>query len=62
MDYREGEPCPVGRLNHATVCLGYGGNRPQLFVTGGRDKRDVILNDAWMLDVQSVRWREVGKV
>lgn len=44
------------RSYHTAVCLGYGGDNPQLLVIGGRDN----LNDAWMLDVNSWRWREVS--
>ena len=59
MDHHEGEPCPVARDGHAAVCLNYGGDHPQLLVTGGRGADGKVLNDAWMLDVQSGRWREV---
>ena len=47
------------RSVHAAVCLGYGGDRPQLLVTGGRDSSYNILNDTWILDMQSGRWKEV---
>ena len=59
LDYREGEPCPMRRNSHAAVCLGYGQDHPQLLVTGGRGAGNKVLSDAWMLDVQSGRWREV---
>ena len=58
VDDHEGEPFPVGRVGHAAVCLDYG-DHPQLFVTGGLGNKQV-LSDAWMLDVQSGRWREVS--
>ena len=58
MDYEEG-PCPVGRLFHATVCLGYGGNHPQLLVSGGMDNDKNVLGDMWIFDVESKKWREV---
>ena len=56
----QGESCPKGRDAHAAVCLGYGGDHPQLLVTGGRES-DIgdVLSDVWLLDVQSGRWREV---
>ena len=54
----QGESCPKGRDSHAAVCLGYGGDHPQLLVTGGWDGYSV-LSDVWLLDVQSGRWREV---
>ena len=54
-----GEPCPVRRSYPAAVCLGYGGDHPQLLVTGGLSTRTKVLSDAWMLDLQSGNWREV---
>ena len=54
----QGESCPRRRSNHAAVCLGCGGDHPQLLVTGGWAGGDV-LSDVWLLDVQSGRWREV---
>ena len=54
-----GEPCPVKRFHHAAVCLGYGGNHPQLLITGGRDIGNKVLKDTWILDIQSEKWREV---
>ena len=54
----QGESCPKRRSEHAAVCLGYGGDHPQLLVTGGSGSEDV-LSDVWLLDVQSGRWREV---
>ena len=59
MDCHEGQPCPVARDGHAAVCLDYGGDHPQLLVIGGKDAVDKVLSDAWLLDVQSGRWREV---
>ena len=58
LDHHEGEPRPVGRMGHAAVCLDYG-DHPQLLVTGGRGGGKKVLGDAWLLDVQSGRWREV---
>ena len=54
----QGESCPVGRCDHAAVCLGHGGDHPQLLVTGGRDG-NTRLSDVWLLDLASGRWREV---
>ena len=54
----QGESRPKGRDEHAAVCLGYGGDHPQLLVTGGYGG-GVSLSDVWLLDVQSGRWREV---
>ena len=56
----QGESCPKGRTRHAAVCLGYGGDHPQLLVTGGWTGGGDVLSDVWLLDVQSGRWREVS--
>ena len=45
------------------VCLDYGGDRPQLLVTGGLcidDNEYTILNDICIMDVQSGRWEKVS--
>ena len=55
----QGESCPKGRDEHAAVCLGYGGDHPQLLVTGGWAGGGDVLSDVWLLDVQSGRWKEV---
>ena len=55
----QGESCPVGRADHAAVCLGYGGDHPQLLVTGGIDQDRTVLSDVWLLDLESGMWREV---
>ena len=57
---QEGGPCPVRRYAHTAVCLGYGGDNPQLLVLGGRNSYADALSDAWMLDVNSRRWKEVS--
>ena len=59
LNCQEGEPCPVGRSQHDAVCLGYGGGCPHLLVTGGLDNDHTVLSEAWMLNLQSGRWREV---
>ena len=60
LNRKDEEPCPPGRSAHAAVCLGYGESNPQLLVTGGWAKvGERIMNDVWMLDVQSGKWREV---
>ena len=48
------------RTDHATGCLDYGGDRPQLVVTGGLDLSGNVLNDVWIMDVQSGMWKEVS--
>lgn len=59
MSYLKGEIRPACRSYHAAVCLGYGGDHPHLFITGGIDKDDNVLSDAWLLDIQSGKWTEV---
>ena len=50
------------RDSHAAVCLwNGGGDHPQLLVTGGEDENNLI-RDAWILDLQAGRWREVRSV
>ena len=57
-----GAPWPVERDNHAATCLNYGDNHPQLLVTGGVDKKGKTLSDAWLLDINTGRWKEVREV
>jgi hypothetical protein len=59
LDDREADPRPMERCDHAAVCLGYGGDNPELLVTGGRGAGNKVFSDAWLLDVQSGRWKEV---
>ena len=53
-------PWPVERYAHAACCLNYGEEDPQLLVTGGWSKNETILNDAWILDVNSGSWKTVS--
>ena len=50
----------MAREGHASVCLGYDGDHPQIVVIGGIDDDDKVLSDMWLLDVVSGRWREVN--
>ena len=59
LDKSDGAPWPVGRCDHAACCLNYGDDQPALLMTGGIDKNHNTLNDAWLLDVYSRRWKEV---
>ena len=56
----EGAPWPVERSSHDACCLNYGEEHPQLLVIGGMDNDLNTLQDAWILDVKSRRWREVS--
>ena len=57
----EGAPWPVRRDSHAACCLNFGEDDPQLLVSGGvEDKNGNTLSDAWILDVNAGRWREVS--
>ena len=58
----EGAPFPAERCYHAATCLNYGDDHPQLLVTGGLDKNLKTLSDAWLLDINTGRWREVREV
>ena len=60
LEHPVGEPRPVERTYHGAVCLGYGESHSQVLVTGGLDAGYKVLSDAWILDVQSGRWREVS--
>ena len=58
----KGAPWPVGRDSHATCCLNYGQEHPQLLVTGGVDEDGISLQDAWILNVTSGGWSEVSGI
>ena len=60
LEIPEGAPWPAERSSHAACCLNYGQDHPQFLVTGGIDKNGNTINDMWILDVQSGRWREVS--
>ena len=47
------------RNYHAAVCIEHGGDRPQLVITEGLSAGDNLLNDVWIMDVQSGRWKKV---
>ena len=47
------------RIFHAAVCMEYGGDRPQLVIIGGVGAGDKVVNDVWIMDVQSGRWKKV---
>ena len=59
---QDGGPCPEERSSHTAICLGYATAHPQLLVIGGYGGGIDIFNDAWMLDLQSERWKRVRKV
>ena len=59
LEPHEEDPSPAWRDSHSAVCLGYGGDHPQLLVTGGRSSDLTVPSDVWILDLQSGRWREV---
>ena len=56
----QGAPWPAERDTHAACCLNYGQDHPQVLVTGGKNKNGNTIDDMWILDVQSGRWREVS--
>ena len=54
-----GGDSPTVRIWHAAACIEHGGDRPQLVITGGLDAGNKVLNDVWIMDVQSGRLKEV---
>ena len=63
VEHHVGEPHPVERSSYAMACLGYGEDHPQLLVIGGYSGGyydGKILNDVWLLDVESGHWRKVS--
>jgi len=62
LEQSEGAPWPVGRDDHAACCLNFEEDEPVLLMTGGTDDNGNTLNDVWLLDVNSRRWREVREV
>ena len=42
------------------MCLEYGGDHPQLLITGGVDEDYEVLSDAWILDLRAGKWKEVS--
>ena len=59
MDPREDEPWPAGRSGHAACCLGYAGDHIHLLVTGGVGRDNKLLNDTWLFNMSSKKWKEV---
>ena len=60
LEGNQGDLWPAGRADHAAVFLGPGGDHAQLFITGGWGTGLNTLSDAWTLDIESMRWREVS--
>jgi hypothetical protein len=58
----EDGPWPEERGGHAACCLNYGQRFPQLLVTGGLDRVQQPLADAWILDVDRGTWRKIERV
>ena len=57
MEPLPGVPQPVGR--HGACCLNYGEDHPKLLISGGMDEGFNVLEDMWILDVNSGKWTEV---
>lgn len=49
----------MGRSAHATCCLGFGTEHPQLLMSGGIGDDWKTLKDCWLFDVSSRSWKEV---
>ena len=54
-----GGESPTARCYHAAVFIGHGGEKPQLVINGGWGAGNKVLNDVWIMDVQSGRWKKV---
>ena len=52
-------PWPEERTSHAACCLNYGQQFPLLLMTGGMDRQNKPLGDAWILDIDRGNWRKV---
>ena len=51
---------PQVRLgDHAACCLGFNTENPQLLVSGGRLRRELPLKDIWILNLATMKWKEV---
>lgn len=50
---------PKARWYHAACCLNYGEEHPQLLVSGG-ERSNEVLQDCWILNVDSGNWEEVS--
>ena len=59
MEPAQGDQWPEARDDHATCCLNYGEDHPMILVSGGRTKGLKILENLWILDVDSGKWTEV---
>lgn len=57
-DVSEEMAWPVGRDGHAS-CLLSGPPNPQVLISGGWDKDNNLINDAWILNINSRAWKEV---
>lgn len=52
---------PTRRIGqHAACCLGFNSKYPQLLISAGRPSEKVVLDDAWIFDLASQKWREVN--
>ena len=60
MEPVQGEPWPIGRFSHAACCLNYDEDHPKLLVSGGVSDELEVLEDMWLLDVDSGKWTEVS--
>ena len=54
-----GRDSPTVTYYHAADCIEHDGDRPQLVISGGLGAGDKVMNDVWIMDVQSGSWKKV---
>ena len=59
MEPAQRDQWPEERTAHAACCLNYGEDSPMVLVSGGVGKNDEVLEDMWILDVNSCKWIDV---
>ena len=61
MEPLPGVPQPEKRAYHAACCLNYGEDHPKVLINGGMDKTNInVLEDMWILKVNSGKWKKVS--
>lgn len=61
MSFQDDDLLPPARSSHASVCLGYGSNNPQLLIHGGVGNDNIALRDLWLYSINLRSWNEVSR-